>query len=57
MPLRWQTESVRVGETDLLGERPTVEHTDWRFEYRHDRVVEAYDVRGGGLAERRTSRR
>jgi len=50
--LVWRTTSVRVGGTELLsGAAPTRSHTDYRFEYQHGAVTEAYDVRVEGLEQ------
>lgn len=46
LPVRWTTESVTAGGQPLLlaGRTPRHSHTDWRYEYDHGTVVEAYDV-------------
>ncbi|MEZ6037854.1 MAG: hypothetical protein R3F29_10265 [Planctomycetota bacterium] len=54
-PFAWRTTSVRIGDRELLGERgaavPTPRWTDYRVEYVHGAVVEAYDVRAEGLEQ------
>ncbi len=50
--LRWQTLGVTAGDQSCLGgEQPVTWHDDFRFEYRHGAVVEAYDVRHEGLEQ------
>ncbi|MEM7204054.1 MAG: hypothetical protein AAF628_27580 [Planctomycetota bacterium] len=51
LPVRWVTTSVRVGERELAGDAPRSSFTDWRFEYRHDGLTEAYDVRADGVEQ------
>ncbi|MEZ5964205.1 MAG: hypothetical protein R3F56_10205 [Planctomycetota bacterium] len=53
LPLRWSTESVRIGEQDLMtpGRPPTHVRSDWRYEYRHGAVTELYDVRADGVEQ------
>ena len=51
-PFAWRTTSVQVGTRELLtGAEPTLTHGDWRVEYAHGAVVEAYDVRRNGLEQ------
>jgi hypothetical protein len=52
-PFGWTTASVKVGEQELLepGRRPAMTHGDFRVEYAHGAVTEAYDVRGEGLEQ------
>ena len=53
LPLRWRTESVTAGGEELLsaGVKPLTHRTDWRFEYRHPGVTEAYDVSMAGVEQ------
>lgn len=52
LPLAWQTGSVRIGTTDFLGGKSEeVRVDDYRYEYRHARVVEAYEVRLDGVEQ------
>ncbi len=53
LPLAWRTTRVTVGESNLLanGERPKPASTDWRMEYRYDRLTEAYDVLEHGIEQ------
>ena len=51
LPLRWTTESVRVGGRELLGAEPRQVLDDWRVEYRHADVTEAYDIREDGVEQ------
>jgi hypothetical protein len=50
---RWRTVSVEAGGRQLGGGGPAAVHAagDWRFEYRHGDVIEAYDVRPGGVEQ------
>lgn len=52
-PLSWRTASVRVGEEELLtgGRAPAMSHSEFRVEYAHGAVTEAYDVRTEGLEQ------
>ncbi|MCU0862200.1 MAG: hypothetical protein MUC36_00285 [Planctomycetes bacterium] len=52
-PFGWQTTSVRIGAHELLtpGEAPGCRWDDWRVEYEHGAVVEAYDVLADGLEQ------
>lgn len=49
--LSWRTESIRVGDQELLADSPERTHTDYRFELRSESVTEAYDVRRDGLEQ------
>ncbi len=50
--LRWQTEAVRVGATDLLTDAaPTRSHDDTRFVIDHGGVQETYELRLDGLEQ------
>ncbi len=52
LPLSWQTEAVRVGETDLIdGQEARETHGEHRFEIHRGNVVEAYDVGPGGIEQ------
>ena len=52
LPLRWETASVRMGDTELLdGGPPIAQHDDWQFTYRFANVSEIYDVRADGVAQ------
>ena len=52
-PFAWRTTSVRVGMQELLttGAEPVLATRDWRVEYAHGAVVEAYDVLAAGLEQ------
>jgi hypothetical protein len=52
-PLAWRTASVRVGDQELLtgGRAPAMSHSEFRVEYAHGAVTEAYDVRTEGLEQ------
>ena len=52
-PFAWRTASVRLGDRELLqaGDEPACRWTDWRVEYEHGAMVEAYDVLGQGLEQ------
>lgn len=52
-PVTWRSTSVRIGDRELVdaGRPPVMVHTDYRVEYRHGRVVEAYDVLPHGLEQ------
>lgn len=52
-PLRWRTTSVRIGEQELLGAggETRMSHGEYRVEYAHGAVIEAYDVRNEGLEQ------
>ncbi|MCC7063479.1 MAG: hypothetical protein IT456_11795 [Planctomycetes bacterium] len=50
--VRWTTTSVRIGEHELLdGRPPRLATSNYRVEYDHGNVVEAYDVRSEGLEQ------
>ncbi len=50
--VRWTTRSVRIGQTELLdGRVPALVPSDFRVEFHHGKVVEAYDVRAEGLEQ------
>ena len=51
--MSWTTTSVRIGNTELLdGRVPSARQVgDYRYEYNHGSVVEAYDVRVDGLEQ------
>jgi hypothetical protein len=49
--LRWNTEAAHVGGHSLLTRAPQLAHTDFRAEYDHGGLVEAYDVRADGLEQ------
>jgi len=51
LPLRWQTQSVRVGFQELATEPSRLAWTEWRAEYDHGGVVEAYDIRVEGIEQ------
>jgi hypothetical protein len=51
LPLRWQTQSVRVGAYELVTAPGRLAYTDWRAEYDLGGVIEAYDVRVDGLEQ------
>jgi len=53
LPLRWQTESIRVGEQVLVDghSEPAGWHDAWRCELRYHGVTEAYDVRRDGVEQ------
>ena len=55
MPVRWRTRSVQRGPEPLLADADRHDsatwHDDWRFEYRHGGVTEAYDVRVDGVEQ------
>jgi hypothetical protein len=53
LPLRWRTISVTAGGQELLqpGESPCHARADWRYEYRCQRFVEAYDVTPQGVEQ------
>ncbi len=53
LPVRWQTEAIRVGGRPWADASPTVStwHDDWRFELRRGAVTEAYDVRKEGVEQ------
>ncbi len=51
LPVRWETTSVRTGDGELLGDSVSTYHSDWRYEYRHGNVTEAYDVRTDGVEQ------
>ena len=52
-PLSWRTVAATVGDVSLqTGDAPRgVRVSDWRYEYHHGGVVEAYDVRAEGLEQ------
>lgn len=51
-PFHWTTRSVRVGGQELLGTGdPVVTQAEYRYEYRHGVVTEAYDVLAEGLEQ------
>jgi len=54
-PLSWRTIEARVGDASLLGEGEAaprgVRASDWRYEYHHAGIIEAYDVRVEGLEQ------
>lgn len=48
----WRTTSARIGETELVTRtEPELRHEEWRAEYDHGSIVEAYDVRLDGLEQ------
>ncbi len=50
--LHWQTTSARLGEQELLTDRPPeAKGADYRYEYRFGTLTEAYDVRLEGLEQ------
>lgn len=53
LPLRWRTVSVAAGGAELLpeGSEPALAPGDWRVEYRHPGVVEAYDISARGVEQ------
>lgn len=52
-PVQWRTLGVHRASEALAGiaSVPAPVHTDWRCEYRHARVTEAYDVRDEGVEQ------
>lgn len=52
-PWSWRTVSVRVGELELLTENrePERHEFEYRYEYDHGVITEAYDVRRDGLEQ------
>lgn len=51
-PFSWQTRSAKVGNVELVETTsPTVDHGDYRYEYRFGGITEAYDVRSDGLEQ------
>lgn len=51
LPWSWRTQSVRVGEHELVTQAPRLQWTAERAEYELGGVVEAYDVRLEGLEQ------
>src|SRR5687768_12557974 len=51
LPLAWRTQSVRVGELELVTHVPRLTWRDTRAEYDLGGVAEAYDVRRDGLEQ------
>lgn len=54
LPLRWTTERVSIGGAPIgpASDSPVHWHDDWRYEYRRQAWVEAYDVRRDGVEQR-----
>src|SRR5690606_25310869 len=50
-PFSWRTESVTIGDVQLVTQHPVFDHADYRAEFDHGRVVEAYDVHANGLEQ------
>ncbi|MCA8942197.1 MAG: hypothetical protein KDB80_06510, partial [Planctomycetes bacterium] len=52
LPFAWKTTSVRVGALELVVDSASERRVDdFRFEYRHGFVTEAYDVRADGVEQ------
>ncbi|MDA7494686.1 hypothetical protein N8467_01310, partial [bacterium] len=51
LPVRWHTQSVRAGSVELMNKPTTTNFTDWRYEYNHGGVIEAYDVLPHGVEQ------
>lgn len=53
LPLSWRTESVLSGTRPLFdrADRRGTTEGDWRHAYRHQSVVEAYDLLAGGVEQ------
>ncbi len=52
LPWRWRTAAITAGGQPLAGvDQPSHRHGEWRYEYDHGGVVEAYDVRPDGVEQ------
>ncbi len=53
LPLAWRTEAVRFGSKPLFegGDTRGGRDGDWRYQFRHPGVVEAYEIRADGVEQ------
>lgn len=53
LPLAWRTEAVRFGDQPLFegGDTRGGRDGDWRYQFRHPGVVEAYEIRADGVEQ------
>src|SRR5690606_26668072 len=50
-PFAWQTESIHIGELELVGAGCSTAYSDYRYEIDYGGIVEAYDVLHEGLEQ------
>ncbi len=52
LPLTWHTQSITVGGTNLRTRtNPVQSHSEWRIEFDHGGIIEAYDVQSDGVEQ------